>query len=124
MVDTMGSMSNKNDFQFIANKSLTFKGCHPEYADMDNPQGRMYGEEVIIESINSYGEVYVYLGEVKDQDHANRLVDIFGHRSNRHEFDIDNDEWRFNRNSYGSQAYQDNWMEEEAYSDRLDQEVW
>jgi len=118
-------MSNKNDFRFITNKSLTFEGINPEYADMDNPQGRMYGEEVIVEALNSYGEVFVYTGEVKDQDHGNRLVEIFTHQVERNEFDIwAGDEWRFNRNAYGSQAYQDNWMEEEAYRERLDNEVW
>lgn len=106
----MGTMQDKQTFQSESTERFAFS--NPEYADMDNPTGRVYQEAWVVSAFTDYGEAYHYTGEVVDEEHAARLVEIFQHQNARGELDITkSEEWSFNRYMYGSKAFVDNYHE-------------
>jgi hypothetical protein len=100
---------------FRVHQTESFLGCNPEYADMDNPQGRMFGVAWAVEGFTEYGNSYFYKGEVVDEAHAQRLAQIFERQAARGDLDIETsyDEWMWDRHMYGSKAYQDNYHDAE-----------
>ena len=92
---------------FGAESNMARIGRDPEYADMDNPQGYIFGEVWSVAARSPQGEVYYYNGEVRDEAHAHLLAKIFSAQQNRGVV-IDMSKWVFHRYAYGSQAYIEN----------------
>ena len=80
-------------------------GRNPEYADMSNPQGFIFGLGFRIFGSDNYGNRYIYLGDITDEDHADRLVEGFTKCPVDHE---DDPNWRWYGYVYGSEAFIDN----------------
>ena len=99
------------EMTFKAESNMARIGRDPEYADMDNPPGYIFGEVWSVSARSDYGEVYYYRGQVRDEAHAHLLAKIFSARQNRGVPCCYGSDWVFNRYSYGSQAYIDNEVE-------------
>ena len=102
-----------SDMVFQAESNMARIGRDPESADMDNPQGYIFGEVWSVSARSPQGEVYYFAESFDDQYHAEMFATAYNvrasiyKRQNRDD-EIDLSKWVFHRYSYGSQAYIEN----------------
>jgi len=96
-------------------------GRNPENADMGNPTGVIFERRWSVDAYNDDGEVYTYFADIETEERAMMLVALFERQHCRGDLDPSAHlDWSFNRYAYGSEAYLENYQEEE-YA-RMDEE--